>query len=108
MIKTRVKLIVHSKEQSIRLQVLMMQNKVHWRYGKNCVVNYKKFPIFIFVYDEFMAVEKPEPTENDKVYSIDLEYFNNHKNEEFDIDFYLATKGTCQQTEGTLQCLKNM
>lgn len=46
---------------------------------------------------------KSEPTKADRVFSISLEYFNNHKNKEIDIDFYLATKGTCQQTEGTLQ-----
>ena len=96
MIKTGVKLIVHSKEQSIRLQVLMLQNGIHWRYGKNCVVDYKKFPIFIFVYNDFMAVEEPETTkDNNRVHVVDFNYFNNHKNEEIDIDLYLKTKCTC-------------
>ena len=103
MIKTGVKLIVHSKEQFSKVQILLLQNGLKWRDNKDCVIIYKNFPLFMFIYKGYMTVEDPEPTKTDKVYSINLEYFNNHKNEEIDIDFYLATKGTCQQTEGTLQ-----
>lgn len=108
MIKTRVKLIVHSKEQLSRLQILLLQNRITLRAYKNHIISYDIFPLFVFIYNDFITVEDPEPTKTDKVYSINIEYFNNHKNEEIDIDFYLATKGTCQQTEGTLQWLKNM
>ena len=103
MIKTGVKLIVHSEEQLSRLQVLLLQNNVRWKNNNDTVIGYKIFPLFIFIYNELMTVEEPEPTKTDRIYSINLEYFNNHKNEEIDIDFYLATKGTCQQKEGTLQ-----
>ena len=103
MIKTRVKLIVHSKEQLSRLQILLLQNGITLKTYKNHIISYNIFPLFIFIYNAFMTVEDPEPTGTDRVYSINLEYFNNHKNEEIDIDFYLDTKGTCQQTEGTLQ-----
>lgn len=103
MIKTGVKLIVHSKEQFSRVQVLLLQNGVTWRDGKEVVIIYKNFPLFMFIYNDYMTVGEPEPTKADRVFSIRFEYFNNHKNEEIDIDFYLATKGTCQQTEGTLQ-----
>ena len=103
MIKTGVKLISHSKEQLSRLQILLLQNGMKWRDNKDCVMIHKNFPLFMFLYKGYMTVEEPEPTKTDSVYLISLEYFNNHKNEEIDIDFYLATKGTCQQTEGTLQ-----
>ena len=81
----------------------MLQNEISLKGSKGCVINYKNFPLFMFIYNDCMTVVKPEPTKDDGVFSIRLEYFNNHKNEEIDIDFYLATKGTCQQTEGTLQ-----
>ena len=79
MIKTGVKLIVHSEEQLSRLQVLLLQNGVSWKGSKGCVINYKNFPLFMFIYNDYMTAVKPEPTKTDKVYSINLEYFNNHK-----------------------------
>lgn len=103
MIKTGVKLIVHSEEQLSRLQVLLLQNGISWKGSEGCVINYKNFPLFMFIYNDCMTVGEPEPTKADRVFSIRLEYFNNHNNEEIDIDFYLATKGTYQQTGGTLQ-----
>ena len=58
MIKTRVKLIVHSNEQLSRLQILLLQNRITLRTYKNHIISYDIFPLFVFIYNDFMTVEK--------------------------------------------------
>ena len=84
MIKKHVKMKVTSEEQYSALQDLLFDNGIYWGGSIREKLGYydKKR---IYIYEHGFA-------EDSFLNSI---YFNVHKNEEVDIDFYLKTKGTC-------------
>ena len=105
MIKTEVKLVVYNDIQFAKLQVLLISNGIYWKgVTGNRIKIVEKFPTLVYIYASELTGATPDKSyENNYMYYLNIDYFNKHSHEEVDIDFYLATKGTCQQTEGTLQ-----
>lgn len=86
MIKKHVKMKVTSEQQYSALQDLLFDNGIYW--GSTCSFRKKLkyyLRMYIYIYEHGF-------TEDSFFNSI---YFETHKNEEVDIDFYLKTKGTC-------------
>ena len=86
MIKKYVKMKVVSEEQYLKLQDLLFDNGVYW--GQDGLHREKSDyynETYIYIYGRgFTRDASPNTT-----------YFERHKNEEVDINFYLKTKGTC-------------
>ena len=98
MIKTKVKTIVYSPEHFARLEILLFRNHMTWKHKSNDAMIFR-----ISSYPMCIIINNLDISLGDLNSRCDLASFDNHEYEEVDIDFYLATKGTCQQTEGTLQ-----
>ena len=86
MIKKYVKMKVVSEEQYLKLQDLLFDNGIYR--GQDGLHREKSDyynKTYIYIYERgFTRDAFPNPV-----------YFERHRNEEVDIDFYLKTKGTC-------------
>lgn len=86
MIKKHVKMKVTSEEQYSALQDLLFDNGIYWGSDGSLREKLKYFlGMNIYVYEWGFTQES----------LFNPKYFETHKNEEVDIDFYLKTKGTC-------------
>ena len=98
MIKTKVKTIVYSPEHFARLEILLFRNRMTWKHNSNDAMIFRisRYPMGIIINNLDISLWYLDSR-------YDLVSFDKHEYEEIDIDLYLATKGTCQQTKGTLQ-----
>ena len=86
MIKKHVKMKVISEEQYLKLQDLLFDNGIYWGLdGFHREKSGYSNETCIFIYERGFTQDS---------FSNDT-YFEIHRNEEVDIDFYLKTKGTC-------------
>ena len=86
MIKKHVKMKVTSEEQYSALQDLLFDNGIYWGSTGSLREKLKYYlGMNIYVYEWGFTKDSLSSTA----------YFERHKNEEVDIDFYLKTKGTC-------------